>query len=235
VRLQAAPRGCYRLRAVPWWRLWWPDAQLRSAAFAVADASSLLELMMLAENSGVPRLVGPTVVLRPPRGQDVEDRLQLGLDPEIQRMYGVVADDQPLTRERVTGWFERLAGHPHAWVIEVDGKAVGTARIDNVVEEDARASLAVGIDDPDQLGRGLGTEAIKLVLRHAFEQMRLHRLSLRVLEYNTRAIRAYEKCGFKVEGREREAALVAGERFDDVLMGILAREWRAEIIDGTAR
>jgi RimJ/RimL family protein N-acetyltransferase len=160
--------------------------------------------------------------------------LPSGIVRYVSLQYGVVADEQPLTREQVTGWFQRLADHAHAWVIEVAGKAVGTARIDNVVAEDARASMAVGIDAPDLLGRGVGTEAIELLLRYAFEEMQLHRLSLRVLEYNTRAIRAYEKCGFTVEAREREAALVAGDRFDDVLMGILAREWRSGAVEATA-
>lgn len=53
---------------------------------------------MLAEKPEVPRLLGSTVVLRPPRVQDVEDRLQLGLGPEIQRMYGVALAPSGPTR-----------------------------------------------------------------------------------------------------------------------------------------
>lgn len=179
------------------------------------------------EEREVPRLVGANVVLRAPKDADVEDRLELGIVPEIQRMYGVIAAEEPLSRDQVEAWFDALSDHPHGWIIEVAGRAVGTARIDNMVAADARASLAIGIDDPNLLGQGLGTEAIELLLQHAFVSLRLHRLSVRVLEYNARAIRAYERCGFVVEGREREAALVGDERFDDVLMGILASDWQA--------
>jgi RimJ/RimL family protein N-acetyltransferase len=80
---------------------------------------------------------------------------------------------------------------------------------------------------PALLGKGLGTEATRLVLRHAFNDLGLHRVGLRVLAYNHRAIRSYEKCGFVIEGREREAALVDGAWHDDVLMGALA-PFRAE-------
>ena len=90
---------------------------------------------------------------------------------------------------------------------------------------DRRASVAIGIEDRAQLGKGLGTEAIGIVLEYAFNVLKLHRLSVRVVEYNTRAIRAYQKCGFVVEGREREAAFVDGIWHDDVMMGILDREY----------
>ena len=53
----------------------------------------------------------------------------------------------------------------------------------------------------------------------------LHRISVRVLEYNARAIRTYKKCGFVVEGRERQSALVDGTWYDDVIMGILDGEF----------
>jgi RimJ/RimL family protein N-acetyltransferase len=88
-----------------------------------------------------------------------------------------------------------------------------------------RASLAVGIEDKSQLGIGLGTEAIALVLEYAFRVLKLHRLSVRVIEYNARAIRAYRKCGFVVEGTEREAALVDGIWHDDIMMGMLDSEY----------
>ncbi len=54
----------------------------------------------------------------------------------------------------------------------------------------------------------------------------LHRISVRVVEYNARALRACQKCGFVIEGREREAALVDGAWYDDVMKGLLDREYR---------
>jgi RimJ/RimL family protein N-acetyltransferase len=65
------------------------------------------------------------------------------------------------------------------------------------------------------------------MLQHAFERLGLHRVGLAVFSYNTRAIRAYEKAGFRVEGRLREAIQRQGDYFDEVQMGILAGEWFA--------
>jgi RimJ/RimL family protein N-acetyltransferase len=90
---------------------------------------------------------------------------------------------------------------------------------------DRRANLAIGIKDSTQLGNNFGTEAIDLVLGWAFNSLKLHRVSVRVVEYNLRAIRAYQKCGFVVEGREREAAFVDGIWHDDVMMAVLDREY----------
>jgi RimJ/RimL family protein N-acetyltransferase len=91
-----------------------------------------------------------------------------------------------LTLHDATPWRERsVSGHTVLCT-----RSPQRSSIANVVAEDGRASMAVGIDDPDLLGRGVGTEAIELLPRQAFEEMQLHRLSLRVLEYNTRAIRA---------------------------------------------
>ncbi len=66
---------------------------------------------------------------------------------------------------------------------------------------------------------------IRLVLAHAFGEMGLHRVDLRVLEFNTRAIRCYQSCGFIEEGRERQSAFIGGEYYDDVMMGVLAHEF----------
>lgn len=171
---------------------------------------------------------GPRIRLRQPRSDDVEARLALGRDPEIVRMFGgdISRPLPPLTAGEVVRWLDGLGAHPHAWVVEHEGRLLGEARLDGLDERDARARLAVGLYDPAKLGIGLGREAVHLVLEHAFEGLNLHRVDLRVLAYNVRAIRCYQGCGFVVEGREREAALIDGVRHDDLIMGMLAPEFR---------
>ncbi|MCI2424239.1 GNAT family N-acetyltransferase [Saccharopolyspora sp. K220] len=75
------------------------------------------------------------------------------------------------------------------------------------------------------LGRGLGSEATQLVLEYAFTELGLHRVDLRVLAFNERAIACYTTCGFVIEGRERETALIDGRWHDDVMMSILDHEY----------
>ena len=73
----------------------------------------------------------------------------------------------------------------------------------------------------------MGTEASRLVLAYAFEVLLLHRVELRVLAFNERAIACYERCGFRREGVEREGAWIGGEWQSDVIMSILEQEYRA--------
>jgi RimJ/RimL family protein N-acetyltransferase len=178
--------------------------------------------------SPLPSLRTPRLVLRRPIASDIADRLSLGRDPEIYRNLG--ADPrklQPLTDEQAKAWVENIASHPAAWVIEHQGRAIGEILIDNFVEADQRAGLIVGILDATCLGKGLGTEAIRAVAEFAFDVLSLHKLSMRVLSFNTRAIRAYERVGFVREGLERESAMIAGIWYDDVIVGLLKRDFDA--------
>lgn len=175
-----------------------------------------------------PVLEGRNVRLRPPRDEDADVRFSLGTNAQISEMYGVDEDDiKPMTREGAARWVQWLSERPHTWVIEIEGTFAGEIRLDNVNLQDRRATMAIGISNPSLLGKGFGTEAIMLLLRHAFIEMKLHRIGIRVLAYNKRAIRAYEKCGFTVEGRERETAYVKGSWHDDIMMGLLDREFLA--------
>jgi RimJ/RimL family protein N-acetyltransferase len=172
-----------------------------------------------------PPLKGRRVTLRLPQPADVMARLRIGNDPEIHRLYGGSRHTfQPFTEADAQAWVERLRNHGLAWVIEA-GTLLGELRFDRVDPQDKRANLAVGIEDANSLGKGFGTEAIRLALTYAFGSMKLHRVSVRVVSYNTRAIRAYEKCSFRHEGREREAALVDGIWHDDLIMGVLDHEY----------
>lgn len=84
--------------------------------------------------------------------------------------------------------------------------------------------LAIGIGNPNYRNKGYGTDALRLILRYAFNELNLHRVGLDVISYNKRAIRAYEKVGFKVEGTLRESVLRDGEKHDRIMMGILRNE-----------
>jgi RimJ/RimL family protein N-acetyltransferase len=85
--------------------------------------------------------------------------------------------------------------------------------------------FGMGIGDEAYWSKGYGTEALRLFLRYAFRELNLRRVSLDVFSYNPRALRCYEKCGFRVEGRIREAISKEGKRHDDIYMGILREEW----------
>jgi RimJ/RimL family protein N-acetyltransferase len=81
------------------------------------------------------------------------------------------------------------------------------------------------VGEREYWGRGYGTEAMRLVLQFAFQELNLHRVSLGVFAYNERAIRSYEKAGFRIEGRLRQGIHRVNQRWDEVVMGILRSEW----------
>lgn len=106
---------------------------------------------------------------------------------------------------------EALVGHAVVYGAEV-GPRSGTA------------AIVIG---PGHTSRGYGTDALRTLLRYAFDEMGLHRLGLEVFSFNTRAIATYRKLGFREEGRRRESIFRAGHFHDEIMMGLLEPEWRS--------
>ena len=80
----------------------------------------------------------------------------------------------------------------------------------------------------DVTGKGYGTEAVRWLLRQAFMRYNLHRVAGEVFAFNDRALASYLKCGFQVEGRRRQAYWFEDQWVDEIQIGILEHEWRAQ-------
>lgn len=173
-----------------------------------------------------PTLQGERVKLRAIEPRDKDARQRAGRYKEIVRMYGGdYRAMSPLTPEHVERWYGRVRDAFLGWVIDVAGECIGSARLDDYDEHNGCVRFSIGLFAPQNFGRGYGTEATRLVLDFAFAVLDVHRVELRVLAYNQRAIRCYEKCGFKREGVLRDSALVAGQWEDDVIMSILKDDY----------
>jgi RimJ/RimL family protein N-acetyltransferase len=85
--------------------------------------------------------------------------------------------------------------------------------------------VGISIGERENWGKGYGTDLMKVLLRFAFTEVNLRRMTLTVFEYNPRAIRSYEKAGFRHEGRFRKFLNREGRRWDMLFMGILREEW----------
>ncbi|MGJ5619163.1 GNAT family N-acetyltransferase [Sulfitobacter sp. MF3-043] len=180
--------------------------------------------MQLSQNR--PTLKEGHVHLRGPRAQDAAARFKLGNVPAIHHMFGAdPANVPPITKAHATTWLHAQEVEPLAWIIEYRRRMVGAVRLHSVIPHLYKAELAIGILDPKYLGKGIGTMALQLLAAYAFGPLFLRRLSLRVVSYNDRAIAAFKKVGFVEEGREREAGRVAATWHDDVIMGLLARDF----------
>jgi RimJ/RimL family protein N-acetyltransferase len=174
----------------------------------------------------LPRLAGERIVLRAPQLSDIEARLSYGTDPDIATMYGVSREhvSQP-TREKLDAWLERELNTPYSWVIEVESEPAGVICLHRLNEEHRKAGVGIGMFHKRFMGKGYGSEAMRVFLKFAFEQLNLHRVELRVFEVNHRAIKSYESVGFVKEGLEQETTLVDGEWRNDVIMSILEHEF----------
>jgi RimJ/RimL family protein N-acetyltransferase len=94
---------------------------------------------------------------------------------------------------------------------------------------DRHAGIGIVIGDSAFRGKGYGTDAMRVIMRMGFDKMGLHRLWLRVYDFNLAGIRCYEKCGFKREGTLRHDRFIDGEYHDTIVMAILEGEYREAV------
>ena len=106
-----------------------------------------------------------------------------------------------------------------------EDKLIGELGLDVVSWPGRDAFVGLGIGETEYWGKGYGTEMMNLCLRYAFTELCVHRVSLGLHEYNPRALRSYEKAGFRLEGRTRKDMMREGKRSDTLWMGILREEW----------
>jgi len=110
-----------------------------------------------------------------------------------------------------------------------DGRLLGFLRLYDVIWTHGAGTLRLGIGDPADRRHGYGSEALSLGLRYAVEELNLYRLSAWIAEYNTPALRFFEKAGFTVEVCRRQAINRSGRRWDLISMGMLREEWERSL------
>ncbi|MCW8379974.1 GNAT family N-acetyltransferase [Streptomyces justiciae] len=175
-----------------------------------------------------PVLTGEKTVLRPFTEADAEVMAEIIRDPEVVRFTG--GPDAEFTLEHLRSWYGSRSAQPDRLDLAVTDRATGELVGEVVLYEwDARARGCTfrTFLGPRGRGRGLGSEATRLVVGYGFEELGLHRVQLEVYGHNTRALRAYEKVGFVREGVRREADLRDGRWVDWVIMAVLEQEWAA--------
>lgn len=150
-------------------------------------------------------------------------------DPDFLRLLSPAAI-KPINSDNERRMLERLAkGGPESVTFGVhvltDGALIGNISLQEIEPKNRSASLGVAIGDRGYWGKGFGSEAIRLLLRYGFYELNLHRIWLKVIAYNERAIRAYRKVGFVEEGRFREAVYRDGRYWDELYMAMLRTEY----------
>jgi len=175
-----------------------------------------------------PFIVGDRIYLRPLEMEDVDSFVMWLSDKEIRQNLGGTT---PFNKIRGREYIEKLYKddrNTNLGIVLKDGdELIGSTGLHDISTVHRNAEIDIVIGNKSFWSKGYGTEALKLMLGYGFDQLNLHKIFLRVFCYNPRAIRVYEKVGFKREAVSREHVYMNGEYCDDYTMGILEDEWRS--------
>lgn len=161
---------------------------------------------------------------------------QWNKDSEYLRLLDAQAAN-PVSVKKITEWItnDQEKDPPPFLLFGIrtleNDKLVGFMDLDGVFFPHSEAFVGIGVGDREFWGKGYGTDAMQVILRYAFQELNLRRVSLNTFEYNPRAIRSYEKVGFIHEGAARGFLHREGQRWDLIFMGILREEWLARDTD----
>jgi RimJ/RimL family protein N-acetyltransferase len=176
---------------------------------------------------GVDDIMTERLRLRGFRPGDAETLAAYRSDPAVARFQSweapFSADDAERTvREMAAGDPERPGWFQYA--IELDGRHIGDVGV-NLWDNRMQADIGFTVD-PRYQGKGLGSEAVLGVLRRLFDEQRLERVSAECDARNTASAGLLHRVGFTREGLRPRYTWIKGEWTDDLLFGLLARDWR---------
>jgi len=172
-------------------------------------------------------LQGKLVRLRALERADLAQARDYLQDPDVLAYFGFYG---PMSLANEEDWYEsdRQDASTITFAMEVEGRFVGGGGFSNLNHKNRRAEVGLFVGDKSLWDRGVGTEALRLMIGYGFQQLNLHRIYLRVFAENERAIHVYEKIGFQHEGRHRQSEWRHGRWHDLLWMSILQPEWPAQ-------
>jgi diamine N-acetyltransferase len=173
-------------------------------------------------------IYGDGVRLRAIEREDVPTFVRWFNDPEVRQFILMI---RPMSMADEERWVERLPERQDDFLFAVEALVegewvhIGNVGLHDVDWKNRSAAFGIALGEKQYWGRGYGTKATKTVLRYAFGELNLHRVELEVFAYNPRAIRCYEKAGFRHEGTRRQSHFHDGQYHDAYRMGILREEF----------
>jgi diamine N-acetyltransferase len=174
-------------------------------------------------------IYGDSIRLRAVEREDIPTFVRWFNDPEVRDFLLMHAPMSLADEER---WFESLPNRKNEFLFAVealvDGRWVhiGNVGLHDVDWKNSHATFGIALGEKQYWGQGYGTQAARTVLRYAFNELNLHRVELEVFAFNPRAIRCYEKAGFRLEGTRRQSHFHQGQYHDAYRMGILRDEFQ---------
>lgn len=173
-------------------------------------------------------LHGKDLGLRAVEREDIPRFVRWVNDPEVRQFLLM---HRQLSRAQEERWFEEQLSRADELILAIEvweGEEwvlIGNLGLRRVDLKNRTATLGIVIGEKDFWGKGLGWEALRVLLRYALLELGLHRVELETFSFNVRALRRYESVGFKRVGVRRQAFFRDGAFHDLVLMDLLAEEF----------
>jgi len=176
--------------------------------------------------AGKPTITGERVLLRPVEPADASGLA--AIDDEALLLTGT---QRKASMKKLRRWYATRAAHADRLDLSIidraSGRWAGEVVLNNLDAANRSCGFRILLGNAEFRDRGLGTEASRLALAHAFEVVGVHRVELQVYAFNPRAKHVYDKIGFRYEGTRRQALRWDGQWIDSHVMAILAAEWQA--------
>jgi RimJ/RimL family protein N-acetyltransferase len=173
---------------------------------------------------------GTLVRLREYRKEDIPLAQGFINDPEMKLLLAPGVPF-PVTLDDEEKWVRSNSAMKDEYSFAIEtldgGEYIGGCGINSIDWKNSKVLVGIFIGNKNYLGRGYGTDAMRVLISFIFNEMNVHKIKLLVYAFNERAIRSYKKCGFVVEGIKRQEVFKAGQYHDELEMGLLREEWES--------
>lgn len=162
-----------------------------------------------------------------PFGKDDFDRLIEWIDsPALLLQWAGPIFQFPLNHEQLNQYISADTSNRRIFkVVNAQDEVVGHIELDNINTYHLSATISRVLVNPSYQGQGIGTLMVKGILSFGFDELKLHRIELRVFDFNTSALACYKKVGFQIEGHFRDYRRFENEYWSLYQMSILKQEW----------
>lgn len=177
------------------------------------------------------KLIGERIYLSPLNMEDAEKYVEWFCNFKLTD--GIGNSGMVMSLESEKEWIDKTLKNndlQFAIINLENNELIGNCGFSSISHKNRIGTIGLFIGEEDNRSKGYGTEALKLLLDYGFNYINLNNIMLTVKSFNERAIRCYEKVGFKEFGRRRESYFLNGKYYDDVHMDILASEFKESVI-----
>lgn len=173
-----------------------------------------------------PILKGKKIILKPIEVSKARIYLDWIQDPTINKFLHNDGKGFDLKKEKEWVKKVRQGKDEFTWSIYTkSGQLIGNTSL-RINKKNKKADFGIVIGEKDEWSKGYGADTLKIVLRFAFNKLKLNRVELSVFKENISGKKCYTRCGFKKEGIKRQSVVVEGKFMDEIIMGLLRDDYK---------